>query len=235
VLQSRVHSAKPAHLSKFMSKRSPLRRSTVALPTPADLRLHESTGEPDPKDGLEWVQWMFQSVRAQRTAIIYQTEAVERPAALAEWRDFAEKIFLPAVAPVLLRGWEAARGGDDNALGSTDVSLHGKLSPSAAERSLTAGAILLGQTRGAKYQAALGRYRLRVDQGEFPGHLAPAWAAVAALFQLPPLDLLAEYLRQEWTVATQHVPHHEVPQGPLGFSGLAHRALHEAGVMGFPN
>ncbi len=57
-----------------------------------------------------------------------------------------------------------------------------------------------------------------------------AWSAVAALFQIPPLDLLAEYLREEWIVATQHVPHHEVPQGPLGFSGLAHRALHEAGL-----
>jgi urease accessory protein UreF len=152
--------------------------------------------------------------------------------ALADWQRFAGDIFLPVIAPVLLRGWRSANEGDDAALAACDLELQSRLTSDGAERSIAAGAILLGQTRGAKYQAALGRFRVRVDGGSSPGHLAVAWSAVAALFQIPPLDLLSEYLRQEWIVATQHCPHHEVPQGPLGFSGLAHRALHEAGLMG---
>jgi len=188
--------------------------------------------DPEDSDDLAWVRWLFQSVRAQRTALVFQSSAVERMLALADWQCFARETFLPVLAPILLRGWRSANAGDDAALAACDLELQAGLASDGAERSSAAGAILLGQTRGAKYQAALGRFRVRVDSGESPGHIAVVWSAVAALFQIPPLDLLSEYLREEWIVATQHCPHHEVPQGPLGFSGLAHRALHEAGLMG---
>lgn len=209
-----------------------MRRPQPAPGPPADLRLHAPAADREDADGLAWVQWLFQSVRARRTALVFQTGAIERGPALEDWRDFAESVFLPVIAPALLRGWRSTHQGDDAALAACDLDLQSRLPSGPAERSVAAGAILLGQTRGAKYQAALGRFRVRVDGGESPGHLAVAWSAVAALFQIPPLDLLAEYLREEWIVATQHVPHHEVPQGPLGFSGLAHRALHEAGLNG---
>lgn len=215
-----------------MSSRFPLRRPQPASAVPVDLRLHASVEDAEDANGLAWVRWLFQSVRAQRTALVFQTGAVERVLALVEWQRFAGDIFLPVLAPVLLRGWRSANAGDDAALAACDRELQSRLSSACAERSIVAGAILLGQTRGAKYQAALGRFRVRVDGGESPGHLAVAWSGVAALFQIPPLDLLSEYLREEWIVATQHCPHHEVPQGPLGFSGLAHRALHDAGLMG---
>jgi hypothetical protein len=213
-----------------MSTRFPLRRSQPAPAAAADLRLHPVVEKSEDADGLGWVRWLFQSVRARRTALVFRTDAVERVLTLAEWHRFAEEIFLPLLAPALLQGWRAAQQGDDAALAASDRELQSRLTAAGAERSIAAGAILLDQTRGAKYQAALGRFRVRVDGGEAPGHLAVAWSAVAALFQIPPLDLLSEYLREEWLVATQHCPHHEVPQGPLGFSGLAHRALHAAGL-----
>ncbi len=217
-----------------MSTRFPLRRPQSPPAVPLDLRLHAPVegASGDDADGLAWVRWLFQSVRARRTALVFQTGAVERVLALADWRQFAEDIFIPFLAPSLLLGWRSTHQGDDGALVACDLDLHSRLPAVPAERSITAGAILLAQTRGAKYQAALGRFRVRVEGGESSGHLAVVWSAVAALFQIPPLDLLSEYLREEWIVATQHCPHHEVPQGPLGFSGLAHRALHDAGLNG---
>ena len=216
-----------------MSTRFPVRRPQTASAAPVDLRLHAPVDHSEDADGLAWVRWLFQSVRAQRTALVFQTGAVERVVALGEWQRFADDLFLPVIAPALLRGWHAAQQGDDAALAACDLELHSRLPSGRAEHSVAAGSILLGQTRGAKYQAALGRFRVRVDGGESPGHLAAVWSAVAALFQIPPLDLLAEYLREEWVVATQHCPHHEVPQGPVSFSGLSHRALHGAGVLSF--
>lgn len=215
-----------------MSTRFPLRRPRPVSAVPVDLRLHAAVQEAEDADGLAWVRWLFQSVRAQRSALVFQTGAVDRILALADWQRFAGEIFLPVLAPVLLRGWHSANEGEDAALAACDLELHLRLTADTAERSTAAGLILLDQTRGAKHQAALGRFRVRVDSGASPGHLAVAWSAVAALFQMPPLDLLSEYLREEWIVATRQCPHHEVPQGPLGFSGLAHRALHDAGLMG---
>lgn len=216
-----------------MSTRFPVRR----LPSPPlggpELRLHAPAAEPVDPDGLGWVGWLFQSIRAQRQALVFKTEAVDRVLALADWNRFAGAIFLPVLAPALLRGWKHAHDGEDAALCVVDRELRATLEAEVAARSTGGGLILLERTRGAKYQAALGRYRARVDLAESPGHLAVVWSAIAALFQLPPLDLLAEYLRQEWLVATAQCPHHEVPQGPLSFSGLAHRALHEAGVLRF--
>ncbi|MCE9519286.1 MAG: hypothetical protein K8R87_07025 [Verrucomicrobia bacterium] len=215
-----------------MSTRFPVRRPQPASAVPVDIRLHAPLPNAEGAGGLAWVQWLFQSVRAQRTALIFQTDAVERVQALVDWQRFTESIFLPVLAPALLRGWRSAQQGDDAALAVCDKELNSSLPSALAERSIAGGAILLDQTRGAKYQAALGRFRVRVDDGTSPGHLAMVWSAVAVLFQIPPLDLLSEYLREEWIVATQHCPHHEVPQGPLGFLGLSTKALHAAGIHG---
>jgi hypothetical protein len=56
---------------------------------------------------------------------------------------------------------------------------------------------------------------------------------VANLFHVPPLDVLAEYLREEWLTALREHPQLHEPQGPLCFSAMAHRALREASMMGF--
>lgn len=214
-----------------MSIRFPARRSVLQADEGALRLLAGVAVDAEDRSGLPWVIWLFQGVRAQCDALAFRTSALERVAALADWQRFAGEQFLPVLAPALLRAWRAAQAGDDAGLGASDRGLEGALPAAALARVARAGWILLEQTRGAKHQAALGRYRQGVAEGRGPGHLPVVWAAVAALFQLPPLDLLAEYLREEWMVATRHCPHHEVPQGPLSFSGLAHRALHEAGVF----
>lgn len=213
-----------------MSMRFPPLRENSAPAERAELRLHSGKTDGGELDGLEWVRWLFQSVRAQRTALVFQSQAPVRVALLEEWREFVEGVFLPVLAPALLRAWRAAHQGDDEELAACDRALRDGLCAARAERSIAGGSILLERTRGAKFQAALGRYRGRVEGGESPGHLAVVWSAVAALFQLPPLDLLSEYLREEWLTATQHFRHHDDPQGPLGFSALAVRSLHAAGV-----
>jgi hypothetical protein len=72
-----------------------------------------------------------------------------------------------------------------------------------------------------------------VEECSVDPHLVVVWGALAALFQLPPTDLLAEHLHEEWLVSTKHCAHHEAPQGPLSFSGLAARALHDMGFHKF--
>src|SRR5689334_15951358 len=111
-----------------MSTRHPLRRPAITVSPPVDLRLHEAVGEDEDRDGLAWVRWLFQSVRAQRTALVFQTDALERGPALVAWQKFAEEQFLPVLAPTLLRCWNAARAGDDGALAEEDSAVQGRLS-----------------------------------------------------------------------------------------------------------
>lgn len=184
-------------------------------------------------ESLAWVRWLFQSVRAQREALVFQSAAMNRSGLIADWLRFTDEIFLRILAPALLSGWQHAQAGDDAKLSSGDHELHNALPAELAERSIAAGIILLEQTRGAKYQGALGRLRQRFDKGETTGHLVIVWSAIAALFQMPPLDLITEYLREEWLVGARDSHHPAEPQGPLSFEALANRALHEARVMDF--
>ncbi|MEI6534127.1 MAG: urease accessory UreF family protein [Verrucomicrobiaceae bacterium] len=197
------------------------------------LALHTGETRLEHDESLAWVRWLFQSVRAQSAALVFQSAAVDRPGLIADWLGFSDEIFLRILAPVLLRGWQNAQAGDDALLAACDHELHKVLPVPLAGRSIAAGEILLEQTRGAKYQGALGRLRQRYEKGETPGHLAVVWSAIAALFQMPPLDLLTEYLREEWLVGARDSLHPSEPQGPLSFEALAHRALHEARMMDF--
>lgn len=204
-------------------------RQPAPLPL-AELMVHAPGACVDEDRGLPWVRWLFQSVRARCVPMLFQTAAAERVGAIADWQSFTREVFLPVLAPAMLRAWKAARDGADAVLIESDRSLASSIADEAVERSLSAGAILLNQTRAAKHQAALGRFRMRFDEGATPGHAVVVWSAVAALFQLPPLDLFAEYLHEEWLAATQDVPQATEPQGPLSFPALAAKALHAAGV-----
>ncbi len=206
-------------------------RPTVSIGSA--LSLHNGETRMEHNESLAWVRWLFQSVRAQTEALAFQTAAADRASLIADWLKFTDEIFLRVLAPALLRGWQSAQVGDDARLASGDHELHKQLPAATAERSIAAGAILLEQTRGAKYQAALGRLRQRFDKGETTGHLVIVWSAIGALFQMPPLDLLTEYLREEWLVGARNSHHPAEPQGPLSFEALAYRALHEARVMDF--
>ncbi len=216
-------------ITKFPQPQRPVVTSDAAL------ALHTGGARLGHAESLAWVRWLFQSVRAQSEALVFQSTAVDRPGLITDWLRFTDDVFLRILAPALLQGWQNAHAGVDALLVSGDHDLHRQLPEAMAQRSIAAGCILLEQTRGAKYQGALGRLRQRHDQGETTGHLAIVWSAIAALFQMPPLDLLTEYLREEWLVGARNSHHPAEPQGPLSFEALAHRALHGARVMDFRN
>jgi hypothetical protein len=196
-------------------------------PAETGLMLHSEVPASAREEDLGWVRYVFQSLRARLEALEFQTIATERAVAVEDWRQFVENLWLPKLAPHLLRAWDAARHGRHEDLMVINAEVAATLPDTERERSIAGGVMLLRVTQGAKYQAALGAFRRRIEECHVEPHLAVVWSALAALFQLPPTDLLSEYLREEWLVSTKHCAHHEPPQGPLSFSGLAHRALHE--------
>ncbi len=201
------------------------------VPVTGPLTLHDEKTIED--NQLEWAHWLFQGVRARCVSVVFQSNSRERSLLLGDWQSFISETFLPVLAPALIIGWKLAQSGDESGMMEADSELSKALGKEASERSITAGAILLHDTRGAKYQGALGKFRVMFDEGRASGHLAPVWSGLAAMFQIPPTDMLAEYLREEWLVATREVFTTEEPQGALGFAGLAQRALHQSSVLAF--
>lgn len=193
------------------------------------LVLHTEETDEELEDGLAWVRWLFQSVRIRCQRIVFECSTMDRSVWPQEWGQFAGASFLPTLAPILLQAWRAAAEGNDQDLIKWDRECSVQLAPEAVESSAAAGAILLSKTEGAKYQGALGRFRQSVARGESTGHAATVWAALAAMFQLPPAEVLAEYLRQEWLVGAARSGLSWEPQGPLSFSGLTHQALRQCG------
>ena len=193
------------------------------------LSLHTEKTAEEHEEGLAWVGWLFQGVRIRCERMVFDGGSLDRAACLEAWGRFATECFLPSLAPVVLNAWSSAAEGNDVELGNWDRQCSRLLAPESVESSAAAGAILLSKTEGAKYQGALGRFRQCVARGEAPGHAATVWAALAAMFQLPPAEVLMEYLRQEWLVSISHASYSGEPQGLLSFSGLTHRALHQCG------
>jgi hypothetical protein len=201
------------------------------VPLTGPLTLHDEKSIEE--NQLEWAHWLFQGVRARCASVVFQCKSRERSILLSDWQSFVSETFLPVLAPALIKGWKLAQHGDESGMVEADFDLSKRLGDEVRERSVTAGGILLHDTRGAKYQGALGKFRLMFDEGRASGHLAPVWSGLAAMFQIPPTDMLAEYLREEWLVATREVFTTEEPQGALGFSGLAQRVLHQSSELAF--
>ena len=177
---------------------------------------------------LEWAHWLFQGVRARCGGITFRTRAEYRADVLRDWETFAQETFAPVIAPYLLAAWKGAVEGDEALLFSGNVALDRQLPGSLVTMSIDAGEVLLHDTRGAKYQGALGKFRESVEEGMTAPHLAMVWAGLGAMFQVPPLDLLCEYLRQEWLVGTRELALITTPQGMLSFVGLAQKAMHHS-------
>lgn len=207
---------------------APQRRRRVN-PLGWTLALHTEAAAEEHEDGLAWVRWLFQTVRIRCSRMVFDCATTDRSVWLQEWGQFAGTCFLPTLGPILLNAWSAATEGNEQELIKWDRECSTLLAPEAIEASAAAGAILLSKTEGAKYQGALGRFRQSVARGESTGHAATVWAALAAMFQLPPAEVLAEYLRQEWLVCAAHAGLSWEPQGPLSFSGLTHQALRQCG------
>jgi hypothetical protein len=194
----------------------------LALHSEADLAAHE--------ESLGWVRWMFQSIRIRCEAIVFESSAKDRNGLIADWQAFSDGVWHSALAPTLLSAWKAAEANDVHALLAADEALNGLLTDAARERSAAAGELLLRATQGALHQGILGRLRHELEHSRSEAHLAIVWAAVSVLFQMPPADMLTEYLREEWLTAFREHPHPQEPQGPLSFSAMMHRALRGHGA-----
>jgi hypothetical protein len=168
--------------------------------------------------GSGWVRWLLRGVRARCDGVVFAS----REGAADAWDEFAERSFLPVIAPRLARAWEAALARDLTALLAADTALEKELDAAGAERSRRAGALLLAATRGARYQGILGHYRIEHEAGRAPGHFATVWAAVGNLFQFSLAAVLAEYLHLEWELAMRA----QIPPGDgPAFTRLVSRAL----------
>jgi hypothetical protein len=195
------------------------------------LALHSEAAEAEHEESLGWVRWMFQSIRIRRDAIVFESDATERSGIIADWQTFGEGLWHAALAPTLMTAWKAAEANDVRGLLAAGDALSGLLPEGARERSAAAGELLLRATQGALHQGILGRLRQELENGRAEAHLAIVWAAVAVLFQMPPSDMLTEYLREEWLTALREHPQPHEPQGPVSFSALAHRALRAHGSL----
>jgi len=195
------------------------------------LVLHSEATAAEHEESLAWVRWLFQSIRARCPALVFSSSHVDRLGLLDDWQRYIDQVWLPVLAPPVVEAWRAINIDEAGAsLLDFNSALHKSLPPDAATRSVIAGHLLLQNTRGAKYQGKLGKLRHQVEQDNIEVHLAIVWVGVAALFQLPPADMIAEYLREEWLTAIRECSHHADPQGPLSFSALAHRSIRETGL-----
>lgn len=194
------------------------------------MALHSETSGAGHEESLAWVRWMFQSIRIRCDAIVFETASTNRSGIIADWQDFSDKVWHPILAPMLLAAWHDAQAGDVASLIAEGCARSGQLTGDARERSVAAGELLLRATHGAKYQGVLGQLRQELGRRQADAPLAVIWAAVSVLFQLPPADMLTEYLREEWLTALREHPQPHEPQGPLSFSAMAHRALRGAGI-----
>lgn len=201
-----------------------------ANPLGVALALHTEADEAAHEESLAWVRWMFQSIRIRREAIVFETTARDRNGIITDWQAFAEGLWQSALAPTLLAAWKAAEANDVKTLLATSEALNGLLPEEARERSAAAGELLLRATQGALHQGTLGRLRHELENSRSEAHLAIVWAAVSVLFQMPPADMLTEYLREEWLTAFHEHPQPQEPQGPLSFSAMMHRALRGHGT-----
>ena len=164
--------------------------------------------------GLDWVHWLFSSVRQRLPHLHFAPPSLTRlhgSATVAQlrlasaWDAFAETTLVHVLGPAMTAAWQAVQRGDATALMNLDRGLAAQLPGAMVQPSLEAGSLLLRSTRGARYQGMLGRYRSAQEEGSTPGHFIFVWAAVGHFFQLGRTNVIAEYLRLEWDMAARHV------------------------------
>ncbi|WP_395744151.1 urease accessory UreF family protein [Prosthecobacter sp.] len=189
------------------------------LPTPHDTADDAQIIE-DWSRGLDWVKWLLGSVRARTEALLVEDTA--------EWNEFAEGLLRQAIGPALKSAWQSARANDLPGLIAAAARLSAQFSPAIRQRSLQAGAVLLKSTKHARYQGVLGRLREAVGEGKCDGHIAIVWAAVGHFFQLSLTNVIAEYVRLEWDIATRDAPEPAPYAGKFSIAGLTSQIMHES-------
>ncbi len=219
----------------------PLRSVTVL----AEAGESAETALEDWSRGLDWVRWLFSSIRHRQEGIhfhavdlprpsLYPRAPITRQALAARWESFVQKDLKGPLGLPLIQAWEAARDQDLARLLELDAGLSAMLTGQALKDSREAGARLLQGTRGARYQGLLGRYRAEQekapDQGGTPGHFFIVWAAVGHFFQLSLASVIAEYVRLEWDLAVHHLPTEAAPLSAEKIASLTSSLMHTPGV-----
>lgn len=177
------------------------------------------------EEDLAWIHWLFQSARIRNGSLIFISKASRRHDLLVDWESFANQIWLPILAPVMLQCWQAANENRDAVFVDAAQNLNQQLPEAIRLSSIEAGHWLLQSTEGAKYQGALGRLRQQVADQRLDPHLPIVWAAIASLFQLPAPDLLIAIIREEWRAGCpDQIPKAE-PKGRYSFGALVKIAL----------
>jgi hypothetical protein len=171
--------------------------------------------------GLDWVRWMLGDIRSQLVTLSTGGEAPYEAGAVEEcWQTFAREVFTPQLGPALRASWQAAQAGQTQRLMALARGLEKELPVAIREASTAAARILLRSTRGAAFQATLGKHRAAIAEERCPAHLVCVWAAVGALFQLGLANVCAEYLRLEWTMLSRHCPDLKEPEGTFSVATL---------------
>ena len=205
-LLQRMDDSEPRHpvAGKVASSLSPKLRSLTVL---ADADESAEQALEDLARGLDWVEWLFSSVRQRMTHLHFQPVKTEDVLKLRlAWENFAHGIVKDVYAPHLIAAWQVAQTGSVAALIKADLAFAAALSHEQTTSSCEAGRLLLKGTRGARYQDILGHYRSACEADETPCHFLTVWAAVGHFFQLSLTNVVAEYLWLEWALATRHLP-----------------------------
>jgi hypothetical protein len=183
---------------------APKRRTLPSLTLLADADESELQALEDWSRGLDWVQWLLSGVRRRLDHLHFQPSAAgSMVKTKAAWDVFASQPLQEVLTPHLMRAWQAVSHNDLEALLHVDGTLGGRLARFEAGASGEAGRLLFKATRQARYQGILGHYRQACESGRSPGHFLTVWAAVAHFFQLSLTNVVSEYLRLEWSLATR--------------------------------
>ena len=178
----------------------------------------------DQTRGLDWVHWLLRSVRQRCPSVVMQ-RIEDRVTAQSQWRKFVRERFLPELGELLLRAWSQAEARDVAGLMECETRLASILNEEESERSILAGRLLLECTQGALYQGVLGHFRTAVEEERAAGHIGIIWPALAAMFQLTPAAMLAEYLRLEWDTTTRELVGVAAPLGSCAITKVASETL----------
>lgn len=203
----------------------------------AEAHESEETALEDWSRGLDWVHWLFSSIRQRQSGIHFHTSDLPRPnlypqapitrqALAARWENFTQKELRGSLGRFLVEAWQAAQEQDLQRLLKLDTTLSSILDDRSRDASLEAGSRLLQGTRGARYQGFLGRYRALQEEGKTAGHFFIVWAAVGHFFQLSLANVIAEYIRLEWDLAGRQLPTQPDPLPLLNIATLTGHLMH---------
>ena len=225
-LLQRMDDAQPRHAEGGASAPLPALRPVTLL---ADADESAENALEDWSRGLDWVHWLFSSIRQRLPGIYFHATPLPQPslyprapitqqALAARWENFTQQELRGPLGQCLIQAWQAAQSQDLPRLLELDAQLSATLPATSLSSSAEAGARLLQGTRGARYQGILGRYRALQEEAQTAGHFLIVWAAVAHFFQLSLASVIAEYIRLEWELATRHLP---TPMAPIRDESIA--------------